>query len=84
MCYTNRVVALNKYGIARKFLQVGKMENLDDFYLVIQGIFSTVKDLLTFYIGIMQPSLSVPVYEMVFEKRNSGIFHRPKDHKIVE
>lgn len=63
---------------------MGKVENLDNLQLAIERIFSIMEDLLNFYVGIIQPSLSVSMYKMVFEKRNSGIFHRPKDHKILE
>lgn len=91
MCSTNTAVALNKYVIAkekelRKLFKVGGNGNfgLKELILDIKNFFSIVKTLATSYTGITQPSLLVPVYKMVFERRNRDIFHRPRDRKILE
>lgn len=57
---------------------------LKELILDIKNFFSIVKALATSYTGITQPSLLVPVYKMVFERRNRDIFHRPRDRKILE
>ena len=88
MCYTNRAVAPSKYVTAgkkesRKLCKMRKNGNFGQ-HLSGDRIFSVVKDLSTSCTGVMQPSLSVPMYKTVFEKRNNCIFHRLKDRKILE